>query len=116
MFKKLRTIIYHVDDLQKAKAWYADLTGVQPYFDEVFYVGFNINGFELGLDPDFEYVMERGSQAVAYWKVEDIETTVKKFKNAGAVLSSKIKEVGVGIKVATLADPWGNALGLIEEA
>ena len=114
MFKKLRTVIYHVDDLQKAKAWYAELTGVTPYFDEVFYVGFDINGFELGLDPDFEDV-ERGAQAVAFWKVDDIKETVKKFTNAGAMLSSKIKEVGGGIKVATITDPWGNAVGLIEE-
>ena len=115
MFKKLRTVIYHVDDLQKAKNWYAELTGVQPYFDEVFYVGFNINGFELGLDPDFEEIIERGTQAVAYWNVDDINTTVKKITNAGAILSSKIKEVGGGIKVATVVDPWGNAVGLIEE-
>jgi predicted enzyme related to lactoylglutathione lyase len=114
MFKKLRTVIYHVDDLQKAKAWYASITGVKPYFDEVFYVGFDINGFELGLDPDFENV-ERGSQSVAYWKVDDIKATVKKFTIAGAVITDKIKEVGAGIQVAVVTDPWGNAIGLIEE-
>ena len=116
MFKKLRTVIYHVDDLQKAKTWYTELIGIQPYFDEVFYVGFNINGFELGLDPDFEEVIERGAQVVAFWNVDDISETVKKFTNAGAIISSKIKEVGGGIKVATVIDPWGNAVGLIEGA
>ena len=115
MFKKLRTVIYHVDDLQKAKTWYAELIGVLPYFDEPFYVGFNINGFELGLDPDFEEVIERGTQTVAFWNVDDIGETVKKFTHAGALLSSRIKEVGGGIKVATVVDPWGNAVGLIEE-
>lgn len=114
MFKKLRTVIYHVDDLQKAKAWYTEMTRVVPYFDEPFYVGFDINGCELGLDPDFEDV-ERGAQAVAYWQVDDIESTVKKFISGGALLSSKIKEVGPGIKVAVVLDPWGNAVGLIEE-
>ena len=115
MFKKLRTVIYHVDNLQEAKAWYISLIGVEPYFDEAFYVGFNINGFELGLDPDFEEVLERGTQAVAYWNVDDIDGTVKKFTAAGAKLTSKVKEVGGGIKVATVVDPWGNAVGLIEE-
>jgi len=52
MFKKLRTLIYHVDNLEKAKEWYKKITGINPYFDEPFYVGFNINGCELGLDPD----------------------------------------------------------------
>lgn len=115
MFKKLRTVIYHVDNLQEAKTWYTELIGVEPYFDEPFYVGFNINGFELGLDPDFEEVLERGTQAVAYWNVEDIEDTVKKFTAAGAKVTSKVKEVGGGIKVATVVDPWGNAVGFIEE-
>lgn len=114
MFRKIRTVIYHVDDLQKAKDWYTELIGIEPYFDEPFYVGFDINGFELGLDPDFENV-ERGSQAVAYWKVEDIEQVVIKFTNAGALLTGTVKEVGGGIKVATVVDPWGNAVGLIEE-
>ena len=114
MFKKLRTVIYHVDDLQKAKEWYKEMTGIVPYFDAPFYVGFDINGFELGLDPDFEDV-ERGAQAVAYWKVDDIEAMVKKFIKAGALLTIKIKEVGAGIKVAVVLDPWGNAVGLIEE-
>jgi catechol 2,3-dioxygenase-like lactoylglutathione lyase family enzyme len=48
----MRTVVYHVDDLTKAKEWYADLLGVEPYFDEPFYVGFNVGGYELGLDPD----------------------------------------------------------------
>ena len=115
MFKKLRTVIYHVDNLQEAKIWYNELIGVEPYFDEEFYVGFNINGFELGLDPDFEEVLERGTQAVAYWNVDDIVDTVKKFAAAGAKVTSAVKEVGGGIKVATVVDPWGNAVGFIEE-
>ena len=56
MLQKLRTIIYHCEDLAAAKEWYTRVTGIQPYFDEPFYVGFNINGFELGLDPDMEGV------------------------------------------------------------
>jgi predicted enzyme related to lactoylglutathione lyase len=48
--------------------------------------------------------------------VDDIEGTVKKFAAAGAKLTSKVKEVGGGIKVATVVDPWGNAVGFIEES
>lgn len=51
-FLGLRTTIYPVTDLAKAKAWYSAVLGVKPYFDEPFYVGFNVGGFELGLDPD----------------------------------------------------------------
>ena len=65
MFKKLRTVIYHVSDIAAAKDWYIKATGIQPYFDEPFYVGFDINGFELGLDPDSSGVTS-GNQTVSY--------------------------------------------------
>ena len=51
-FHGLRTVVYKVSDLEKAKTWYTAALGVKPYFDQPFYVGFNIGGFELGLDPD----------------------------------------------------------------
>lgn len=114
MLRKLRTIIYHVSDLQKAKEWYTLVTGVRPYFDESFYVGFNIYGCELGLDPDTNEVIS-GTQSVAYWLVDDIEGCVKTFTNEGAKIISSIQAVGENIKVATLEDPFGNAIGLIEE-
>ena len=52
MFKKLRTVIYTAKNLPAAREWYIKATGQQPYFDQSFYVGFDINGFELGLDPN----------------------------------------------------------------
>jgi len=114
MFKKLRTVIYYVPDLQKAKEWYANLTGVQPYFDEPFYVGFDINGCELGLHPQDETVTI-GNKTVAHWAVDDIENCVEQLINNGATILYNVQDVGGGTKVATVIDPWGNAVGLIEE-
>jgi predicted enzyme related to lactoylglutathione lyase len=114
MFKKLRTVIYHVDDLEKAKTWYENITGIKPYFDEPFYVGFDINGCELGLDPDINNV-EPGNQSVAYWAVDNIEIAVEKLTFNNASVISAITDVGGGIKVAVLKDPFGNAIGVIEE-
>ncbi len=51
MFKKLRTVIYTTKDLPATREWYIKATGQQPYFDQPFYAGFDINGFELGPDP-----------------------------------------------------------------
>ena len=115
MFKKLRTVIYYVPDLQKAKAWYSNLTGVQPYFDEPFYVGFDFNGCELGLHPQDETVTI-GNQTVSHWAVDEIENCVKKLVEDGATVLYDTSDVGGGIKVATVIDPWGNAVGLIEGA
>ena len=45
----LRTTIYKVADVKAATKWYAEAFRTAPYFDEPFYVGFNIAGYELGL-------------------------------------------------------------------
>jgi predicted enzyme related to lactoylglutathione lyase len=115
MLQKLRTVIYKVNDLQKAKEWYSALAGAAPYFDEPFYVGFNIGGFELGLDPDMENTVS-GNQSVAYWAVEDIHAVVDRALSLGAKLSSPITNVGGSIEVAIVADPFGNFIGLITGA
>jgi predicted enzyme related to lactoylglutathione lyase len=115
MFKKLQTVVYHVSDLQQAKAWYTKITGTKPYFDMPFYVGFNINCCELGLDPDMTGVSS-GNHSFVYWSVDEIENCVTKLIDDGASLVDGVKEVGEGIKVAVVNDPWGNAVGLIEGA
>lgn len=115
MFKKLRTVVYYVPDLEKAKEWYTRLTGQEPYFDSPYYVGFDFNGHELGLHPQ-EKDIKPGNQTVSHWAVDGIEDCVKKMKEHGAAVMQDTEEVGGGIKAATLLDPWGNAVGLIEGA
>ncbi len=114
MVKGLATVIYRVTDVDRAKAWYANAFQQQPYFDEPFYVGFNIAGYELGLDPNAEGAPSGQGGSVAYWLVDDIEAAVRHFIDAGATVVSASQDVGGGIKVATVADPFGNPIGLIE--
>ncbi len=114
MFKKLRTVIYHVNDIEKATQWYKKITGVVPYFNESFYVGFNICGCELGLDPDMNNIRS-GEQSVAYWSVDDINSSINDLVESGAVIITAVQDVGEDIKVAVLQDPFGNHIGLIEE-
>ncbi len=109
----LRTVIYHVEDIQKAKDWYSKALEINPYFDEIFYVGFNIGGFELGLDPDMSDVLI-GNNSVAYWGVNDIKYSLKHLVDAGAKINSEIQDVGNEILVATVTDPFGNIIGIIE--
>ena len=110
MIKGMRTVIYPVTDLAKGKAWYAQVFGVAPYFDQPFYVGFEIGGFELGLVPDGQ----PGAQgSTAYWGVDDIEAEVARITALGASVHGAIQEVGESIKVVELLDPFGNVLGLI---
>ena len=115
MFKKLKTVIYHVKDLLIAKYWYTEITGIQPYFDEPFYVGFDIHGCELGLDPDMKNI-QRGNQTVSYWAVDDITGVLKKLSQNGATIIQPKTNVGGPIQVAIVTDPFGNNIGLIEGA
>ena len=114
MVKGLGTVIYHVPDLKRAKAWYAKAFQQQPYFDQPFYVGFDIAGYELGLDPNQSTGKAGSGGAVAYWRVPDIEDALWHFADAGAIVVSPAQDVGEGIKVATVGDPFGNVIGLIE--
>ena len=114
MVKGLATAIYHVTDLEKAKAWYAKAFGQQPYFDQPFYVGFNIGGYELGLNPDQSVAKAGRGGSVAYWRVGKIEEAIEHFVSSGANIVAPAEDVGDGIKVATVTDPFGNLIGLIE--
>lgn len=106
----LRTVGYKVSDINKAKEWYAEAFKTQPYFDEPFYVGFNIGGYELGLQPD-EAV--KGDNVVVYWGVEDIQSEYNRFLSLGATAHEAPQNVGGEIMVASLRDPWNNIIGLI---
>lgn len=114
MVQGLGTVIYHVADLNQAKEWYAKVFQQTPYFDEPFYVGFNVGGFELGLNPDQSVSRPGPGGSVAYWRVPEIERAVHHFVAAGAKIVSPVQDVGEGIKVATVADPFGNQIGLLE--
>ncbi len=113
-FLGLRTVIYHAPALAEVRDWYAEALGIAPYFDQPFYVGFNVGGFELGLDPDASEHSGGGSGAVAYWGVIDIAAARQRLLALGATERTGPQEVGEGIKVATVTDPFGNVLGMIE--
>jgi predicted enzyme related to lactoylglutathione lyase len=111
MIQGLRTAIYPVTDLARGKAWYSQVLGREPYFDEPFYVGYSVGGFELGLMPDGT----PGAVGVhTYWGVPDITMDVARLVQLGAAVHDPVKDVGGGIKVAMVKDPFGNLFGLIE--
>ena len=111
MILGLRTAIYPAPDLAAAKAWYAQLLGQPPYFDEPFYVGFHVGGFELGLLPNATPGIT-GPQPL--WGVADAEAAFAQLLTLGARPLEAVADVGGGIKVAAVIDPFGNRFGLIE--
>ena len=105
----LRTVIYPAPDLAATKEWWSSLLGVEPYFDEPFYVGFEVGGYELGLLPDGDPV----DGAMTYWGVDDVATAVRQAVAAGATEHTPAVEVGDGIITALVRTPQGALLGLI---
>jgi predicted enzyme related to lactoylglutathione lyase len=113
-FHGLRTVIYGAPDLDKAKAWYSSVLGIAPSFDQPFYVGFNVGGYELGLDPDPSSSACGAGGVTVYWGVADASAAAERLLSLGATSRTAVQEVGEGIKVATVLDPFGNVFGVIE--
>jgi predicted enzyme related to lactoylglutathione lyase len=111
MILGLRTAIYPAPDLAAAKAWYSQVLGLAPYFDQPFYVGFAVGGFELGLIPDGQPATG-GSQVL--WGVADAAAAHARLLALGAAALEPVTEVGEGIKVAAVTDPFGNRFGIIQ--
>jgi catechol 2,3-dioxygenase-like lactoylglutathione lyase family enzyme len=110
MFLGLRTVIYPAPDLDASKAWFTALLGQEPYFDEPFYVGYEVGGYELGLNPNAD-VADGG---VTYWGVPDADAAMSRLLAAGATEHSAVTEVGEGIRVGEVREAGGSVLGIIE--
>ncbi|WP_433004061.1 VOC family protein [Kribbella sp. CA-294648] len=109
----IKTVLHPVSDLAKAKAVYAALLGVPPQTDSPYYVGFEAEGQHIGLVPDGG--PQGMTSPVAYWHVPDIEAKLAELTAAGATVKEAAHEVGGGRRVATVIDPDGNVLGLIQD-
>ncbi|MFC6014886.1 VOC family protein [Plantactinospora solaniradicis] len=109
----IKTVLHPVSDLAAAKAVYTALLGVAPQVDEPYYVGFEAAGQQIGLVPG------AGSQGmtapVAHWHVSDIEAKLAEVTAAGATVKEPVRDVGGGRLVATVTDPDGNVLGLLQD-
>jgi predicted enzyme related to lactoylglutathione lyase len=114
MIQGLRTAVYHVSDMARAKAWYSAVLEVAPYFDEPFYIGFNVGGFELGLHPMEGDAKSGPGGVVTYWGVADAAAGLKRLLALGASKHTDVTDVGGGIKIAAVLDPFGNIFGIIE--
>ena len=110
MFLGLRTVVYPAPDLAAAKEWWSGVLGIQPYFDEPFFVGFNPGGYELGLDP----AADPAAGPRTYWGVRSVDAAAQQLLDAGAVPVEPVADVGDGIRLGTFRTPDGSILGVIE--
>lgn len=109
----LRTTIYMVSDMAEAKAWYTEVFQARPYFDEPFYIGFNIAGYELGLHPEKNPAQNKPESVMTYWGVNNVQSEFDSMISLGATAHENPTNVGGEIVVASVKDPWDNIIGLI---
>jgi predicted enzyme related to lactoylglutathione lyase len=109
----IQTVLHPVSDLAAARAVYSALAGVAPQTDTSFYVGYEVGGQQIGLVPGGG---PQGMTApVAYWHVPDIAARLAEVVAAGATVRDDVRDVGGGRLVATVTDPDGNVLGLLQD-
>jgi predicted enzyme related to lactoylglutathione lyase len=109
----IRIVLHPVSDLAAAKAVYAALLGTAPQADSSYYVGFDVAGQHIGLVPGGG--PQGMTSPVAYWHVADIEAKLAELTGAGATVKEPVRDVGGGRLVATVTDPDGNVLGLVQD-
>jgi len=107
-----RTVAYEVSDMEPAIEWYTKAFGISPYVETPEYAGFSIRGFELGLMPESDSSI-KGTSIQAYWGVDDVNEEFDRLIELGATANAPIIDVGGGIRLGSVKDPFGNILGII---
>ncbi|MEU8517697.1 glyoxalase [Kitasatospora sp. NPDC048722] len=102
--------MYPAPNLAADKAWWTSVLGIEPYFDEPFYVGFDVGGYELALDPHASPC----DGPVTYWGVPNVDDALDKLLAAGATVREAVQDVGGSIRAASVVEPSGSVIGLIE--
>ena len=110
MNQGIRTIIYPVKNMARAKTQFRTLLGVEPYADQPYYVGFKVGDQDIGLVPKSP---EEGM--AAFYHVSDIKQSLQSLLDAGSQILREIKDVGGGRLVASVRDADDNIIGLVQD-
>ena len=107
--KDVSLIVYPAADVAKAKQFFRELIGADPYVDSPQYTGFKSGDMEIGIIPNRD---QRQPAGIAYWTVPDIKASVKALVDAGGTVAQDVTDVGYGLLVASVTEPSGNIVGL----
>ena len=110
MAQNIKLIVYPVQDIEKAKAFYGKLLDAEPYVESSYYVGYKVGNQEVGLDPNSKV------GPIAYTDVKDIITSLQAMIEVGAEVVQDVKEVGGGLLIAQVKDADGNVVGLRQQS
>ena len=109
MSQGIKSVVYPVQDIEKAKAFFRKLLGIDPYVDSPYYVGFKVGIQDIGLDPN-----GHKEGMTVYYQVDDIHKSLQSLLDAGATTVQEIKDIGGGGLIASVKDENGSIIGLIQ--
>lgn len=111
----VKTILYPVRDLARAKELFTRLLGVQPAADSPYYIGYDIDGQQIGLVPN-GHASQGMTGTTAYVHVDDIKAGMQAVLDAGGAVQQEVRDVGGGRQVGAVTDAEGNVIGFIQDA
>lgn len=120
MLRGLSTISLFAVDHAAAKKWYAELLGMEPYFERPGYAEFRIGDYqhELGLiDRKYAPYLDASAAGpagvVVYWHVDDVKASLTRLLIMGARALEALTEREGGFVTASVVDPFGNILAIM---
>jgi predicted enzyme related to lactoylglutathione lyase len=113
MSPSIKIVIFPVGDLDRSKPLFTALLGKEPDYDTPYYVGYEAGDQHVGLNPNGHAQGMTGP--LVNWQVDDIKGEIKKLTDAGATVDQEPRDVGNGRLVASLKDPDGNPIGLVQD-
>ena len=105
---------YQVDDLEKAKRFYADVLGLKKTFEMDGWAEFSHaeGAASIGLNRMAQGDDVKGATVVL--KVNDLEESRRHFKKHGVEFEGEVQEIPGVVRIATFRDPFGNRLQLVQ--
>lgn len=124
MFQGLATVSIYADDLPAARAWYTEVLETEAYYAvppapaPPAYVEFRVGDDEVEwgiIDRKYAPAGASGSPggAIVFWHVDDLDATLARLLDHGAVEYEPLTERGAGFRTASVVDPFGNVLGVM---
>lgn len=110
MTSNIKLLVYPVNDIEKAKMFFNEFLGEEPYVDSPYYVGYKVGDLEVGLDPNSK------TGPIAYTDVADLKASLDEMTSAGAEIVQDINDVGNGLQIAQVKDADGNVVGLRKQS
>ena len=111
MLRRVDCVMFRVDDVDQAVAFYRDVMGLKPLWREG-----DMAGLDFPETPGTEIVLHKRADIPKLdvnYKVDDVTMEVERLKAAGCQVVAGPFRIAIG-NCAVILDPFGNPLTLVD--